>query len=65
MSARDVRYCPGCKCATGHRRIRINAISGQEDEGLVARTFFGVISGGVSELMADEAHECIECGRRS
>lgn len=57
------RYCRRCDCPTDHSKIRVN-VMGDTDEGVVSRFFWGVLSLGANEALADRYLECNECGAR-
>lgn len=59
-----VRFCRCCQRKTEHDHY--TDLLGLGDRSSVAeRLFFGVITLGASEAMADKRYECQECGRRS
>jgi hypothetical protein len=60
----SLRYCRRCQRETRHREVRVN-VHGEENEGIVSRAIWGVLSFGANEFFADNYQECNECGRRT
>ncbi|MDP9854469.1 hypothetical protein [Agrobacterium tumefaciens] len=58
------RFCRTCQKKTEHNRITDLLGVGDRD-GIATRLFFGAITLGASEAMADRYLECHECGRRT
>lgn len=56
------RFCSCCGKKTGHEKFT-DLLGLGERSGFAERLFFGVISMGASEVMADRYIECDECGK--
>jgi hypothetical protein len=58
------RFCRSCQKKTEHDHATDLLGLGDRD-GVATRLFFGVLTLGASEVMANRFYECQECGRRA
>lgn len=59
---RTMRFCRICQKKTDHDHF-VDLLSVGDRDGFATRLFFGIVTMGASEVMADRRYECQECGK--